>query len=105
MKAKYLVDQCSSNRRCFKKPVFVHSVDLIGEGASDQEVLKLSKRLGTIIITCDKRFALDILLGGDPVICDYENQTSMIVPKIINDPIFSDPITHYLLSSQTVVIP
>lgn len=104
MKAKYLLDECNGSRSS-RGGLFVRSVDLIGGGASDQEVMKLSKRIGTIIITCDKKFVLNILLDNNPVIYKCENKTTMIIPKIINDPMFSDPITHYLLSSETVVIP
>lgn len=104
MKPKYLLDECVSAKVGFFDNVFAQSVDLIGRGASDQEVLKLSKSLKIPIKTSDKRFALSILLENEPVLYKCENKTTMIIPKIINDPRFSDPVTYYLLKTQSVVI-
>lgn len=99
MKAKYLLDECNSNRKCFRSGLFVSSVDLIGQGASDKEILELSKSLKIPIVTSDKKFALNVLLENESVIYSWGNKTTMIIPKIINDQRFSSPLTHYLLDS------
>jgi len=102
MKAKYLLDECNGNKS-FRGGLFIRSVDLVGQGASDEEVLKLSKSLKIPIVTSDKKFVLNILLDSNPVIYKCKNKTTMIIPKVIHDQRFSDPVTHYILDSQNVI--
>ena len=104
MKPKYLLDECNNTRADIKNKLFVRSVDLIGIGASDQEVLKLSKSLKIPIVTSDKRFALSILLENESVVYRCKEKTYLITPNIVSDPGLSDPVTHYLLKTQSVII-
>ncbi|MCH7648574.1 MAG: hypothetical protein IIA83_08215 [Thaumarchaeota archaeon] len=103
MKPKYLLDECVSAKKDFYGHIFVQSIDLVGRGALDKEVLDLSKSMKIPIITSDKKFALSVLLENEPVIYKCENKTTMIIPKVIHDQRFSDPVTYHLLKTQSVV--
>lgn len=106
MKAKYILDECVSAKSDFYRGVFVQSVDLVGQGASDDEIFEVSKKLKMLIITKDRSFALKILSEKYPVIYQCEGKTVMIVPeKIIITPKLSDPITYYLLDEEKIVVP
>ena len=106
MKAKYILDECVSVKTGFHRSVFVQSVDLVGQGASDDEIFEASKKLKMSIITRDRGFALKILSEKYPVIYQCEEKTAMIVPeKVIITPKLSDPLTYYLLDSERIIVP
>lgn len=106
MKAKYILDECVSSKPHFHDDNFVQLVDLLGQGASDDEIFKLSKKLKMLIVTKDRAFALKILSEKNPVIYQCYEKTVLIIPKeVIQSPKLSDPIAYHLLESESVIIP
>ena len=106
MKAKYILDECVSVKSGFHSEVFVKSVDLLGQGASDDEIFEASKKLKMSIITKDRGFALKILSEKFPVIYQCEEKTVMIIPeKVIITPELSEPISYYLLDTEKIIVP
>jgi len=84
---------------------FVHSVDVVGCGASDPEVFELVKKNKAGLITLDKRFALNTLRDGYPVVIPDELGGVLIKPIIERSPKHSDPLTYHLLENDEVVMP
>ena len=105
----YIIDECVSIKtkeqfRVKNVNGFVHSINVLGKGATDEEVFELVKRNKAGLITLDKRFALSVLQSGYTVILPgHEN--IRIKPIIDKSPKYSDPLTYYLLESDKVIIP
>lgn len=104
MKPKFLLDECACNKDGFCGTDFVRSTDVLGFGATDDQVFELAKKMKVPIITKDKGFALKILSEKYPVIYSCGNTMAFIIPKKVElNRKYSDPVTFYLLNSQTVV--
>lgn len=90
----------------YYSPPFFKSTDLLYKGATDDVIFRYSLKNGMIIITKDKRFALDIILSGNKVVVindDYK--VTLVDPKVdVNSKYFS-PVTYYILENDCVVIP
>jgi len=101
MKPKYLLDE---NVSCKKDTIVdsdsIRAVDILGRGASDDQVLELAQKTKTIIITNDKRFIVQALGDLRPVV-DY-NRGILITPKVEK---YTDMITAYLQKTKGIVIP
>lgn len=106
MKTKplFLVDECASLKYNRQSDEFVQSCDIIGGGASDEEVFEVAKKLKVPVITHDKLFALDMILSNHPVILKYRGKKYFVEPNIQETKIF-DAVTYYLLKTNEVVIP
>lgn len=73
---QYLVDVNRSRSKKFllNNTNFINSKDVVGEKASDSEVLQYAKKHGLGIYTQDKRFALDALI--EDLVVWYRDQDS-----------------------------
>lgn len=105
----YVIDECVSVRtkeqfRVKNVKGFVHSIDVIGRGATDGAVFELVKKNKAGLITLDKRFALSVLQSGYTVILPG-GENIRIKPTIDKSPKYSDALTYYLLENDKVVIP
>jgi len=104
MKPKYLLDECACNSKTFGGTDFVRSVDLVGMGATDDQIFELAKKMKITIVTKDKGFALKILSEKYPVIYSCGETMAFVIPKKVElNRKYSDPVTFYLLNSQSVV--
>ena len=106
----YVIDECVSTRtkehlRIKNVKDFVHSIDVIGRGATDGEVFELVKKNKAGLITLDKRFALSVLQSGYAVILPHGIDSTLIKPTIDKSVKYSDPLTHYILENDQVIIP
>jgi len=84
---------------------FVHSIDIIGRGATDKQVFELVKKYNAGLITFDKRFALSTLEDGYPVVLPNGTESTLIKPIIEKSPKYSDPLTYYAMENDQIVIP
>ena len=106
----YVIDECVSVRtkeqfRVKNVSGFVHSIDVIGRGASDGAVFELVKKNKAGLITLDKRFALSVLQSGYSVILPHGTDSTLIKPIINKSPKHSDPLTYHILETDAVVRP
>ncbi len=106
----YVIDECVSTRtkehlRIKNVKDFVHSIDVIGRGATDEQVFELVKKKKAGLVTFDKRFALSVLQSGYSVILPYGNDSTLIKPTIDKSPKYSDPLTYHILETDAVVRP
>lgn len=71
---QYLVDVNRSRSKKFllNNPNFINSKDVIGEKATDPQILQYAKKHDLGIYTQDKRFALDALIAD--LVVWYRNQ-------------------------------
>ena len=105
MKPKYLLDECVSSRAGFFDYTFAQSVDLVGRGATDDQVLEYSKSHKMIIVTKDRGLVLKTILGNNPIIYSCKENTALIIPKKVElNRKYADPVTFYLQKSQSVII-
>lgn len=107
VKMKFLLDESLTykNRILVFLPFF-NSVDILGMGAPDEEIFKYAKKNNMIVVTKDKRFALDMIISGSKVVIVTDTyKTVLINPKIDVNPKYSSPMTYYLQKHKEIVIP
>lgn len=86
-------------------PPFFKSTDILGRGASDGVVFQYAKLHDMIVITKDKRFALDMIVQGRKTVF-VDNYTSILVdPKIDVNQKYCSPITYYLQENDCIIVP
>jgi len=107
---KFIVDECVSVKtkeqfRVKNVKDFVHSIDVIGRGATDEEVFELVKKNKAGLVTFDKRFALSVLQSGYSVILPSGDNSTLIKPIIDKSSKYSDPLTYHILENDQVVRP
>lgn len=104
---KLLLDENISyrnNKSIF--PPFFKSVDILGAGVSDDKIFQYAKKNNMVIVTKDKRFALDVIVSGSMVVVITDNYQSILVnPSIDVNPKYSSPITYYLQEHDEIIIP
>jgi len=108
-KPLFLLDECLTFPNSLRKNrEMVMSVDVIGEGATDQEVLEYCKKNKLVILTNDKKFSINIAIDQhDVILFNHRNNKSYTIKVEENLEFmkFNDPITYQLLTSENVIIP
>ena len=111
MKAKIVLDECVvyhwPNYLCKMKD-YVLSVNVVGQGAKDEEVLELAKKQKRPLVTGDIRLALYCILDNHPVIFLKHNGKAYFVKPSLQDIEFFgkiDPLTKHMLEKDEVIIP
>jgi len=105
MKPLYLLDECCNEKKHIEIEQFAKSTDIIGTGATDEEVFELAKKMKIPVITCDIRFALRMLIKNYPVVLRFDGKTVYMKPDSKEDVSLSDSITYYLHNTDSIVIP
>ena len=105
MKPLYLVDECCNERKNIEIEQFAKSTDIIGSGATDEEVFELAKKLKVPVITADQIFVLNMIIENSIVIFKRGIRTFYIESKVVEDIKYSDPVTYYLQTHDTIIVP
>ena len=105
MKPIFVLDECMTMKKHYATGNFVKSTDVIGPGASDEEVFELAKKLKVPVITKDKLFVLNMIIQNYPVVYIRGARAFYIESKVVEDPKYSDPITYHLLTTDNIIIP
>jgi len=99
---KFILDECVDKNTSLGDD-FISSVDVLGRGASDKEVLKLANDTKTTLVTNDRQFILDALIENKSVW--YQEKGILIKPVIQSDLKYSDVLTYYCQKTKKIVIP
>lgn len=110
---KYLLDECITIHWPFNlgKPHddCISSVDIIGHGAKDEEVLNLALKLKRVLVTSDMKFTLKILLKNQPVYFQkMDGERYFIKPtieKLENVGRCDDHLAQFLLCQERIIVP
>lgn len=107
MKPKYLLDECVSIHFPSKNEDFLNSINILGAGAKDDKILRYVKKTNMILISCDKKFSLNIACDQEPVIFIDRKDGQAYKLTAEKDPDlgkFYDPVTYYIQKTQNVII-
>ncbi|MCH8915330.1 MAG: DUF5615 family PIN-like protein [Thaumarchaeota archaeon] len=107
MKHKYLLDECAHVKSgALINSRFVKSQEVVGEGATDEEVFKYAKKQGLIVITRDWRFAHNMALENHPVIFMDEDKIYQLKARPVNNiPPFGDSRAFYMIEHDEIIRP
>lgn len=108
---KLLFDECITihyeygTKYFLKRQRYETSIDILGDGTKDDQILEYARQKRRIIVTCDKRFIQKLLDKRMPVVCVFSNGSMVKMEKIghIKDP--NREITRYAIKNDTIVIP
>ena len=104
---KFLLDEsitCRNTVPGFSS--FFNSVDILGQGASDDKIFQYAKKNDLIVVTKDKRFALDMIVSGNKTVYVTDKyQSTLVNPSIDVNPKYHSPITYYLQEHEEIILP
>lgn len=103
----YILDECLSAKTDFVEGLFVQSIDQVGRGKPDSDVLEYVQKNNLVLITADHRALIQNLAAGYTTVyfCQATRKTVLIEPKIDQNQKYSDPLTYHILESDQVVRP
>lgn len=101
---KYLLDECITIHEIdyyVHGAKNIHSVQVLGKGAKDHQILKYAKDNKMILVTADKKFVVNSLAEGVSVIykCSHTGKELSLKPKRF------DRIATYLKRKSDVIRP
>ena len=103
-KSRYLLDECITIHDIgyyVNGAKNIHSVQVLGNGAKDSQILKYVKDNKMILVTADKKFVVNSLAEGVSVVykCSQTGKELFLKPKKF------DRITTYLKRKSDVIRP
>lgn len=101
---KYLLDECITIHEAdyyVKGAKNIQSVQVLGSGVKDSQILKYAKDNKMILVTADKKFVVNSLAEGVSVIykCSHTGKELFLKPKKF------DRITDYLKKKSDIIRP